>query len=76
MARYKCVPGPANLTIKSMKKELLEEAIGDYGVIIEKETVGGWELDGMYPVQVTKAAEVLSKERILEFNMLVFKKDD
>ncbi len=76
MARYKCVPGPTNLTIKSMKRELLEEAIGEYGIIIERETVGGWELDGMYPVQVTKAAEILNKEQILYSNILVFKKEE
>lgn len=76
MARYKCVPGPTNLTIKSLKKELLDEAIGEYGDIIDSETVGGWEFDGMYPVQITKAAEILSKEQILYSNILVFKKEE
>lgn len=79
MAQYKCVPGPGALGIK--KIEQLTEAVGAYGEIITRETVGGWVLDGIYPIQITKKAGMLGKlfaglsDDNYELNMLVFKKD-
>ncbi|MCL2227630.1 MAG: hypothetical protein FWB97_08400 [Oscillospiraceae bacterium] len=79
MAQYKCVAGPGVLGIK--KIDQLQDAIGSYGEIITKETVGGWVLDGIYPIQVTKKAGLLSKLVVglsddnYDLNMLVFKKD-
>ena len=78
MAMYKCVPGPGVLTIKKLKE--LDNAVALYGDIISRETVGGWDLDGIYPIQITKKAGLFSSmvglsDDNYELNMLVFKKE-
>lgn len=79
MAQYKCVAGPGALGIKKMNQ--LQDAISSYGDIITRETVGGWELDGIYPIQITKKAGLFASLIVglsddnFELNMLVFKKD-
>lgn len=78
MAQYKCVAGPGALSVKKMNQ--LQDAVSTYGEIITRETVGGWELDGIYPIQITKKTSLLGllaglSDDNYEFNMLVFKKD-
>lgn len=78
MAQYKCVAGPGALAVKKMSQ--IQDAVSSYGEIITRETVGGWELDGIYPIQITKKAGLLGalvglSDDNYEFNMLVFKKD-
>ncbi len=78
MAQYKCVAGPGVLTIKKLKE--LDGAVALYGDIITRETIGGWELEGIYPIQITKKAGLFGSIAGLsddnyELNMLVFKKE-
>ena len=78
MAQYKCVPGPGALVVK--KIEQLKDAVSSYSTIIEREAVGGWVLESITPIQVTKKAGLLGKavglsDDNFEVNMLVFRKD-
>jgi len=79
MAQYKCVAGPGSLAVKKMSQ--LQDAVATYGDIITRETVGGWELAGIYPIQIAKKQGLLSSlilglnEENFEYNMLVFKKE-
>lgn len=79
MAQYKCVAGPGVLAIKKINQ--LQDAVASYGDIISRETVGGWVLDGIYPIQITKKAGLFSSmvmglsDDNYELNMLVFRKD-
>lgn len=79
MAQYKCVAGPGVLSIKKINQ--LQDAVASYGDIITRETAGGWELDGIYPIQITKKAGLFASLIVglsddnYELNMLVFKKD-
>lgn len=79
MAQYKCVAGPGVLAIKKIAQ--LQDAVASYGDIITRETIGGWELHGVYPIQITKKASLLGSliaglsDDNYELNMLVFKKD-
>ena len=79
MAQYKCVAGPGVLSIKKINQ--LQDAVASYGDIITREAAGGWELDGIYPIQITKKAGLFASLIIglsddnYELNMLVFKKD-
>lgn len=79
MAQYKCVAGPGVLSVKKIAQ--FQDAVASYGEIISRETVGGWELDGIYPIQITKKPGLLASlvvglsEDNYELNMLVFKKD-
>ena len=76
---FKCVPGPGALAIK--KLEQMKDAVATYGDIISNETVGGWELHSIVPIQITKKAGLLGKliaglsDDNYELNMLIFKKD-
>lgn len=80
MAQYKCVPGPGVLGIRRL--EQLKEAVGSYGEIITQETIGGWQLHAIYPIQITKKVGLLGKalaglsDDNYEVNMLVFRKDE
>ena len=79
MAQYKCVAGPGVLSVKKLAQ--LQDAVASYGEIISRETVGGWDLDGIYPIQITKKAGLFASlvaglsDDNYELNMLVFKKD-
>ncbi len=79
MAQYKCVAGPGVLAIKKINQ--LQDAVASYGDIISRETVGGWVLDGIYPIHITKKAGLFSSmvmglsDDNYELNMLVFRKD-
>jgi hypothetical protein len=79
MTQYKTVAGPIGLTIE--RKEHYEDAVKKYAAIIDKEAVGGWKLDCIQSIPVTKKAGCLPSitgktEETVYFNMLVFRKDD
>ena len=79
MVHYKTVAGPVGLTIK--KKDSFEKAVRVYADIIEKEAVGGWELDCIQRIPVEKKlgciSSLLGRPTVeITFNMLVFKKVD
>ena len=79
MAQYKTVAGPVGLTIT--KKEAYADAVKQYASIIDRETVGGWKLDCIQQIPVTKKAGCLAglmgtPDITVTFNMLVFVKED
>ena len=79
MAQYKTVAGPVGLTIGS--KDSYDKAVRAYAEIIQKETVGGWELAFIQEIPVIQKAGCLAslfgnKGTMVTFNMLVFKKED
>lgn len=79
MAQYKTVAGPVGLTIT--KKESYADAVKQYASIIDRETVGGWKLDCIQQIPVTKKAGCLAglmgtPDITVTFNMLVFVKED
>lgn len=79
MAQYKTVAGPVGLTIGS--KDSYDKAVRAYADIIEKEAVGGWELEMIQEIPVFKKSGCIAsllgnKGTIVTFNMLVFKKED
>jgi hypothetical protein len=79
MAQYKTVAGPVGLTIT--RKESYSDAVKQYAAIIDREAVGGWELDCIQQIPVTQSAGCLGglfgqKDVTVYFNMLVFVKRD
>ncbi|MBQ3083914.1 MAG: hypothetical protein IJC46_00480 [Clostridia bacterium] len=79
MTQYKTIAGPVELTIK--RKESYSEAVRVYASIINNEAVGGWVLDCIQQIPVTKKAGCLASlfgasDVTVYFNMLVFRKDD
>ena len=79
MIHYKTVAGPIGLTIE--KKGAYQDAVRQYGAIIQREAVGGWKLDFIQEIPVTKKAGCLGSllgrgDITITFNMLVFSKED
>ena len=79
MKQYKTVAGPVGLTIT--RKESYADAVKQYAAIIDREAVGGWELDCIQQIPVTRNPGCLAsllgqKEVTIYFNMLVFAKED
>ncbi len=79
MAQYKTVAGPIGLTIG--KKDSYASAVKQYAAIIDNEAVGGWKLDCIQQIPVTRqtgciASLLGAKEETVYFNMLVFVKED
>lgn len=79
MIQYKTVAGPVGLTISN--KDNYEKAVRMYADIIDREAVGGWELDIIQQIPVTQQAGCIAslfgaKATTITFNMLVFKKED
>lgn len=77
--QYKTVAGPVGLTISG--KETHADAVKKYAAIIQKEAVGGWELDIIQQIPVEQTPGCLAgllgkKSETIFFNMLVFKKAD
>lgn len=82
--QYKTVAGPVGLMIK--KKDSYEDAVRTYASIIDRESVGGWELLLIQEIPVTKDKGCLagclsmvglaSQYEHVTFNMLVFVKRD
>ncbi len=83
MKQYKTVAGPIGLTIK--KKDSYADAVRQYAAIIDREAVGGWELEFIQEIPVVKdngcLASILSifgaanSSDSVRFNMLVFSKE-
>ena len=84
MAQYKTVAGPVGLTIS--KNDSYAEAVKQYADIINREAVGGWKLDCIQEIPVTKDNGCLAglgslggfgnATTTIRFNMLVFVKDE
>lgn len=79
MAQYKTVAGPVGLTIE--RKDSYADAVKKYAAIIDQEAIGGWKLDCIQNIPVTKKAGCLpaltgQTAETVYFNMLVFRKDD
>ena len=84
MKQYKTVAGPVMLVIK--KNDSYEDAVKQYAAIIDREAVGGWELELIQQIPVYKnkgcLAQILSlfnlttAYELAEFNMLVFSKEN
>lgn len=79
MAQYKTVAGPVGLTIS--RKDSYSEAVRQYADIINREAVGGWKLDCIQEIPVTKnngciASLLGNGSTTISFNMLVFIKED
>ncbi len=79
MVQYKTVAGPVGLTIN--KKDSYADAVKQYAAIIDREAVGGWKLDCIQQIPVTKnngciAGLMGNPTTTINFNMLVFCKED
>ncbi len=79
MAQYKTVAGPVGLTIA--KNDSYTAAVNQYAEIINREAVGGWKLDCIQEIPVTKNNGCLASlgnnaTTTITFNMLVFVKED
>lgn len=79
--QYKTVAAPVGLTIKAGDANGCAKAVAKYSELIQKEAVGGWELDMIESVPVTEKAGCIAglfgaKDITTYFNMLVFKKQD
>ncbi|MCD7857417.1 MAG: hypothetical protein LUG55_06395 [Clostridiales bacterium] len=84
MKQYKTVAGPIGLVIK--KDDSYADAVRQYAAIIDREAVGGWELEMIQEIPVTKNKGCLaallsivgigSATESVTFNMLVFSKEN
>ena len=79
--QYKKVAAPVGYEIKAGDPKGCEKAVSQYADLIQKEAVGGWELDMIQSIPVTEkpgcfAALFGAKNVTTYFNMLVFKKQD
>lgn len=79
MKQYKTVAGPIGLKIT--QKESYADAVKRYAAIIDREAVGGWSLDCIQNIPVTREPGCLAglmgkKEETVYFNMLIFVKED
>jgi|GEM_PF-1684801 len=77
--QYKTVAGPVGLTVG--KKDSYEAGVKSYAAIIDREAVGGWKLDSIYEIPVTKTSGCLGAlmgrgDETVYFNMLIFYKED
>lgn len=78
MTQYKTVAGPVGLTIG--KKDSYESAVRQYASILEREAAGGWKLECIQEIPVTKSAGCLAAlfgatGTTITFNMIVFSKE-
>ena len=76
--QYKTVAGPVGLTIN--KNDSYGDGVQSYAAIISRESVGGWELDSIHEIPVTKnngclAALMGRPTTTVVFNMLIFRKE-
>ena len=77
--QYKTVAGPVGLAISN--KDSYSVGVNQYAAIIDREAVGGWQLDSIYKIPVTKSAGCLGslfgkQDETVSFNMLIFYKDE
>ncbi len=78
MLQYKTVAGPIGLTIN--KNDSYAEAVNQYAAIIDREAAGGWKLDCIQQIPVTKnngclASLMGNATTTVNFNMLVFSRE-
>lgn len=52
--QYKCVRGTIQLNVANSNE--IDDAVASIAELINRETVGGWEYDSMFPLSVTKVA--------------------
>jgi len=76
--QYKTVAGPVGLTVN--KNDNFGDGVSQYSSIIQSESVGGWELDSIHEIPVTKnngciAALMGRPTTTVVFNMLIFRKE-
>ena len=50
--QYKCVRGAAHLTVANSKE--IDDRVSEIAGVINRETVGGWEFDSVFPLSLTK----------------------
>lgn len=79
--QYKTVAAPVGLIIKRGDTRGAEKAVAQYSDLIQKESVGGWELDLIQSIPVEEkpgclAAFFGATSTTTFYNMLVFKKED
>lgn len=79
--QYKTVAAPVGYSIKAGDPKGCEKAVASYADLIQKEAVGGWELDLIQSIPVTEKPGCLAglfgaTSTTTYFNMLVFKKQD
>ncbi len=77
--QYKTVAGPVGLTVS--KNTNYADGVKQYAAIIDRESVGGWVLDSIQEIPVTKRAGCLASlfgraDVTVYFNMLIFRKED
>ena len=77
--QYKTVAGPTVVTVS--RKDSYDSGVKQYAAIIDRETVGGWKLDSIYEIPVTKKAGCLAslfgqRDVTVFFNMLIFSKEE
>ena len=72
---YKTVPAPMILTIKTEKDA--DQAIANFGTLINKEAVDGWEFHSMETITTEEAPGCLGggKNTAKHYNMLIFKRE-
>lgn len=79
--QYKTVAAPVGLVIKQGDVKGAEKAVAQYSNLIQRESVGGWELDLIQSIPVEEkpgclAALFGASSTTTFYNMLVFKKED
>lgn len=79
--QYKTVAAPVGLTIKAGDPAGCSKAVASYADLIQKEAIGGWELDMIQSIPVVEQPGCLAslfgaKSSTTYFNMLVFKKQE
>lgn len=78
MKEYKCIPAPTGLVIDSNGS--YNKAVNSYAEVINQETMGGWNLEMIQSIPVTKKAGCIAAlfgatNVTLNFNMLIFSKE-
>ena len=72
--QYKTVPGPYDLRIS--RREDCMTAIRQFAYIIDQEAAGGWQLNCIHTISVSKRKGCITNETETQyFNMLVFQKE-
>ena len=72
---YKTVPAPMVLAIKTQQEA--NQAIANFGELINREAVGGWEFHSMETITTSEAQGCggSGSPKIQNYNMLIFKRE-
>jgi hypothetical protein len=74
MYKYKTVPAPSDLIIKSGKdKARISEKFED---LINRECAGGWEFYSMETVTASLKSGFFGTDGLTHFDMLIFRKEE